>query len=127
MDTAVISWLELPSHHFPVLDRGPNRLHCLVADELFPTLHRFFFHSRSNASLSLLCLLYPCKISRRATFLPAKTDHAAYMEANHPHYIRMPLVICKLHSDNLLPITFALWDEYQEEAPPNARNLTFSS
>lgn len=127
MDTAVISWLELPLITFQSSTEAQIVYTALWMMNYFPPYTVFFFHSRSNASLSLLCLLYPCKISRRATFLPAKTDHAAYMEANHPYYIRMPLVICKLHSDNLLPITFALWDEYQEEAPPNARNLTFSS
>lgn len=92
--------------------------------DCFPP-YTIFFYSRSNASLSLVYLLYPCKISGRATFLPAKTDHAAYMEANHSHYICMTLVMYKFHSDHFLIITLALWNGIPGGGSPEQYKLNF--
>lgn len=124
-NTAALSGLELPSDHFPVHDSGPNPLNRLVDDGLFSTLYPFFFYSRSNASLSLVYSLYPCKISEHATFLPAKTNHDAYMEANHSHYICMTLVMCKFHSDNFLTITLPLWNGIPRGGSPEHYKLNF--
>lgn len=111
---AAISGFELHSLYFPVFDKVRKHLCSLVGDEILQP----FSHRQHTASLLLLSHYFYVSLT-------AKTHHTMYTEENHPHFLPIPSVRWKFHSNSFFTQTTTLWNWLPRRCFPNDYSLGY--
>ena len=111
------------------LDRVQNRLRNLVGDGLFSTLAPLS-HRREVASLALFYRYFHGKCSDELHALVPKVQKFSSMTRfatstlqNHPHFLRLPNIRRKFHTDSFIPRTSLSWNKHQRDCFPSSYNL----